>query len=174
VTLKFAWDASSLAHAVRIDRLDVLGDLARGPADSPWSHYTTAAVMEELARFGQAEAEWLEVVHVDGIGELGALARWMGRVATPTHSKGEATVLAWAECHGAIAIVDDRDARRVAQKYNQNVHGLLWIVAYAVRDGRWNISSAGAFVDQLLASGARYPFDSGGFERWARKSGLIS
>lgn len=168
------WDASPLIYAGRIDRLDVLGEFAKGPAGQPWSNYTTAAVVEELGDNGCLRPEWIEVVHVDHIKELTALGVCLDRVATTTHSKGEATVFAWAEVHGATAIVDDADARRVAQGYGLEVHGLLWVVATAVADGRWGESSAGAFVDQLLAAGARYPFEAGGFVEWASKQGLLS
>ena len=173
MTVEVIWDASPLVHAHKVDRLDVLGDLARGSAENPWRNFTTAAVVEELAGHNGACPDWLQTVHVDGIAELSSLALWLDRVATSTHSKGEATVLAWADCHKAIAIVDDADARRVAQSYGLEVHGLLWAVAAAINCGRWTAAGSSAFVDQLLASGARYPFESGGFEAWASKQGLL-
>jgi hypothetical protein len=49
----------------------------------------------------------------------------------------------------------------------------LWVLARAVTDGRWSISSASSFADQLKGSGARYPFEIGGYEGWARKAKLI-
>lgn len=168
-----AWDASPLVHAALIDRLDVLGDLAAGPPDCPWRHVTTAAVAEELAGRGGQIPEWLDVVHVDAIGELSALARWIGRLASGTHSQGEATICAWAECHGAIVIIDDADARRVAQRHGLDVHGVLWIGTQAVRHGRWNAASTSGFFDAMIASGARYPFEVGGFESWAQGQGLL-
>ncbi|MFF1821074.1 hypothetical protein ACFVWG_27475 [Kribbella sp. NPDC058245] len=167
------WDASPLIHAGKIDRLDVLGELAKGPAANPWNNHTTAAVIEELGEHGCAQPEWTRVVHVDHIKELTALGTWLDRVATTTHSKGEATVFAWAEVHEAVAIVDDAEARKVAQSYGLEVHGLLWVVALAIQEERWGESSASALVDQLLASGARYPFEPGGFSEWARKRDLI-
>jgi hypothetical protein len=35
------------------------------------------------------------------------------------------------------------------------------------------MASASSFADQLKVSGARYPFEVGGFEAWARKARLI-
>jgi hypothetical protein len=69
-----AWDASALHHAGSIGRLDVLGDLAEGPKQAPWRNVTTAAVVEELSSYGLAPPQWVEVVHVDGLSELIAVA----------------------------------------------------------------------------------------------------
>lgn len=172
MTCVLVWDASPLVHAHRIDRLDVLGDIAHGPCSAPWANYTTAAVVEELGQHGGSVPDWLRVVYVDGISELRALARWVGRVSSETHSQGEATVLAWAECHDAHAIIDDADVRRVAQLYGLSVHGVLWVVAQAVEQGRWSATSASNFVDRLIGTGARYPFEVAGFVTWARSVGL--
>jgi predicted nucleic acid-binding protein len=164
-----AWDTSPILHAGRIDRLDVLGDIASGWPRS----VTTAAVAEELEPEGIALPDWLEVVHVDGLAELVSLAEWLGRVSAGKHHRGEATVLAWAEVHHAIAIVDDRDARMTAQKVGLETHGVLWVVANAVHDKRIAKTTAGSFVDAMIASGARYPFEAGGFVTWAQAEGLL-
>lgn len=101
------WDTSPILHAGRIDRLDVLGDIASG-----WGrNVTTAAVAEELERENVTVPEWLGVVHVDGLDEIIALGEWLQRVSAGRRDRGEATVFAWAEVHDAIAIVDDKDAR---------------------------------------------------------------
>lgn len=167
------WDASALLHASLIDGLESLGDLASGPANDQWRNHTTAAVAQEVNERGGRIPEWLKVVHVDAIEELLVLAAWVSRVSSATHSRGEATVLAWAECHGAIAIVDDADARRVALSYGIEVHGVLWVGVQAVVQGRWNAGSVRRFFDRMLMSGARYPFEIGGFEDWARARQLL-
>jgi predicted nucleic acid-binding protein len=173
VSAVFVWDASPFVHASRIDRLDVLGDLARGPTSDPWQHHTTAAVAQEVATQGQGVPDWLKVVHVDAIGELRALGKWIDLVSSDTHSQGEATVLAWAECHGATAILDDSEARRVARAHGLAVHGVVWMAAQAVNQGRWSATSVSGFLDQMIASGARYPFESSAFEAWAHGKGLL-
>lgn len=48
------WDTSPLWHAALADRLDVLGDLTSGPADSTWQSVTTQTVVAELRRNGIA------------------------------------------------------------------------------------------------------------------------
>ncbi|SDT72257.1 hypothetical protein [Jiangella sp. DSM 45060] len=162
------WDTSPILHAGRIDRLDVLGDIASG-----WKNVTTAAVIEELETEGVALPGWLDVVHVDGLAELVALGSWLQRVSAGARNRGEATVLAWAEVHGAIPIIDDRNARAAAQRGGLDAHGLLWVVAAAVKSDRITRPAASGFVDAMLASGARYPFEPGGFVDWATEHSLL-
>lgn len=158
------WDASALHHPARADRLDVLCELARGEPQDPWQHVTTAAVLDELSAYGLSVPDlgWLDTVHVDGIDELRSLVTWMQRVgATMGHNRGEATVFTWAETHEAIAIVDDRSARRAAQQHGLEAHGTLWILAKGVEHGRATVDSASNLADTLLKHGARTP------SRWA-------
>ncbi|WP_345482955.1 hypothetical protein [Actinopolymorpha pittospori] len=163
------WDTSPILHAGRIDRLDVLGDIASG-----WGrNVTTAAVAQELEREDVTVPEWLGVVHVDGLDEIIALGEWLQRVSAGRRDRGEATVFAWAEVHGAIAIVDDKDARMAAQRAGLAAHGTLWVIARAVVAERITCAGAVGFVDAMLSSGARYPFGYGGFVPWAEAQGLL-
>jgi len=170
------WDASALHHAAQADRLDVLHEFARGDRQRPWTHVTTAAVLEELASHGleSAHVGWLDTVHVDGIDELQRLMTWMQRVGvTDRLNRGEATVFAWADGHGAIAVVDDRSARRAAQQHGLEAHGTLWIMAKGIEHGRATVESVSSLADTLLKHGARYPFEVGGFRSWAHCQGLL-
>jgi predicted nucleic acid-binding protein len=166
------WDASGLHHAARADRLDVLGDVAKA-----YRNVTTAAVVQELDRYGLAsaveQAGWLEVVHVDGLAELRSLVAWVARLSAGVHHQGEATVCAWADVHGATAVVDDRDARTAAARGGIAVHGSLWVVAQGVRSGRLGGLAADGFVSALVREGARYPLDGRTFSAWARDRGLL-
>lgn len=170
------WDASALHHAARADRLDVLRDLACSERQRPWRHVMTAAVRDELSSHGfdSADLGWLDVVHVDGITELQCLVTWMQRVGATDHrNRGEATVFAWADAHGGIVVVDDRSARRAAQRHGLEAHGTLWIMAKGVEHGHATIDSPSSLADTLLKHGARYPFEIGGFRRWASCQGLL-
>lgn len=163
------WDTSPILHAGLIDRLDVLGDIASG-----WPrNVTTAAVVEELEPESIAVPDWLEVVHVDGLSELVALGSWLQRVSAGSHHRGEATVLAWAEVHLAIPIIDDKDARIAAQHAGLAAHGTLWVVANAFQDKRITRAAASGFIDAMQGSGARYPFEPGGFIGWAESQDLL-
>jgi hypothetical protein len=183
-----AWDASCLFYAARADRLDVLADYDAGPRGHEWSNVTTQAVVDELTGHGLAVGalSWLEVVHVDGLGELTSLIAWMERHGAGDHQhpghrfasgpgprSGEGTVCAWADVHGATAVVDDKNARRVAAAYGLTVHGSLWVIARGVAHGRASLASAANFVDLLLAEGARYGLEKGGFPAWCRHNNLL-
>jgi predicted nucleic acid-binding protein len=135
----------------------------------------TYAVKQELAGLGiDPLPAWIdEVVHVDELAELVVLGKWVNLMSSDTHNRGEATVLAWAEVHEAIAIVDDRAARRVAEREPVTVHGLLWVVCQCVCNGHIAEISASSFVDVMIDSGARYPFTRGGLVDWAKNEGLL-
>jgi predicted nucleic acid-binding protein len=166
------WDASALHHAARADRLDVFGDLAK-----MYDNVTTAAVVEELAGYGLAEAversSWSRVVHVDGLDELPALVGWVAKLSAGEHHRGEATVCAWADVHGAIAVIDDGDARRTARAADLDVHGSLWVFAAGVRAGAVGMPAVDGLVATLVRKGARYPLRGETFSTWARTSGLL-
>jgi predicted nucleic acid-binding protein len=160
VNRTLVWDASAIHHPAKTDRLDVIGDICR-----KWRNVTTAAVVEELQLHGLSidGHDWLEVTHVDGLDEVVALGRWVGIVSAEQHNRGEATVLAWAEIHDAIAIIDDGDASRVAREHGITVHGSLWVLAEAVRHGYLVEAAASGLVDALIHEGARFPFQPGRF-----------
>jgi predicted nucleic acid-binding protein len=170
------WDASALHAAAVADRLDVLGDMACCAALGSPRNVTTAAVVDELRRNGLrvAEQSWLAVEHVDGLDEITAVVKWAALVgSTSQHNRGEATVCAWADVHHAIAIMDDRGARRAAQANGLIAHGSLWLISSAVRVGQITETAASGFTNTLLNAGARYPFQHDGFPFWARQQRLL-
>jgi predicted nucleic acid-binding protein len=175
--LTLVWDASPLHHAIRADRADVLGDIARGPAGAPRRNVTTGTVIDELRFYDLPTTGlgWLEVVHLDEIRELNALMRWMGVVSGQSSNQGEATVLAWADVHQATAVIDDRDARRAAREAGQEVWGSLRVIASAVQNDCLSEQSATSFVDAMVATGCRYPKGcaQGQFVAWSKANGLL-
>jgi hypothetical protein len=72
-----------------------------------------------------------------------------------------------------VVHVDDRAARRVAEREPVTVHGLLWVVCQCVRNGHIGEISASSFVDVMIDSGARYPFTRGGLVDWAKNERLL-
>ncbi|MCK2240769.1 MULTISPECIES: hypothetical protein [unclassified Crossiella] len=175
MTRTLVWDASALHHAVLAARLDVVGDLARGPDQEPWRNVTTATVRSEMRRNGlDGTAPWLETVHVDELDEIRALFTWRDRQGATSRDHGETTVCAWAEVHGATAVIDDRAARRTARRHGlHEVHGSLWVFAQGVRSGRATAGGVAGLVNALIATGARYPCQAIGFEAWARQNKLL-
>ncbi len=171
MTQTLVWDASALHHAIAADRVDVLGDLA-----SPWRNVSTAAVRAELRHNGlDLTADWIEIVHVDEPDELRALFAWAQALGAGPRDIGEATICAWTEIHGGIALIDDRAAKRTAVVNGLDAHGTLWLLVEAVHAGRIALASASGLVNVLITHGARYPAKvrAEGFAAWARSQKLV-
>ncbi|MGK3093891.1 hypothetical protein ACG93S_28200 [Streptomyces sp. WAC01490] len=173
--LLLAWDTSPLFHAIKAGKLDVLGDIAQTWQGVSRRNVTTQTVVDELGTYGLslASADWLEIVHVDHLSELTALVKWMDLVSGSKSNQGEATVLAWAEVNGAIAVIDDGDARRIARRHSLPVWGSLRVIATAVSEGNATEYVAGTLVDALIDTDARYPCARGQFVSWAKQNGLL-
>ncbi|MCG8917339.1 hypothetical protein L6E12_16250 [Actinokineospora sp. PR83] len=171
------WDTSPLMHAALAERLDVLADYARGTPGREWRNVVTGPVVKELARNRiEPDLSWLEIVQLDELDELTALVRWAQLLGVNTKTGlnlGETSVCAWAEIHGATAIIDDADARKVAKTSGILVHGSLWVIATAVRDSGRGETTADNFVRSLIDSGMRYPKMPDGFCAWARQNTLL-
>jgi hypothetical protein len=107
--------------------------------------------------------------------EAGALAPFAQRLVADNRHLGEAATLAWAQVHGAIAIVDDLAARAVGEAAGIEVHGSMWLVfVRGVHAGILSRSEAEKLIDALLATGHRLP----GATRadvflWAEARGLL-
>lgn len=169
------WDTSPLHHALKASKLDVLGDAARIWQGTVRRNVTTQTVEDELNHYGLtlAGADWLEIVHVDHLQELAALVKWLERVSGQRSNQGEATVLAWAEVHSAVAVIDDGDARRIAREHSLPVWGSLRVIAESIADGNATEYVGATLVDAMIDSGARYPCERGQFISWAKKESLL-
>jgi predicted nucleic acid-binding protein len=165
-----------LSAFAEADRLDVLGSLLAGDRC-----YATDIVRDEVRR-GAAErpllsiveaAEWLESGHLATDAELVTFIRWTDRIGSGERDRGEASVFAFAEVHGATAITDDRPATRVARAYGLDVHGSLWLIAGLCALGKLTEHAASGLTDALQAVGLRLPCTGSQFPAWARANGLL-
>jgi hypothetical protein len=66
-------------------------------------------------------------------------------------------VFALAELRSATAITDDQEAVRVARFHGLDVHGTIWLLAGACRDGKLSQPAAVNLIDALRATGLRLP-----------------
>ena len=82
-------------------------------------------------------------------------------------------MFAVADLRSATAITDDREAVRVARTYGLNVHGTIWLLAGACRDGKLSEPAAGNMLDALRATGLRLPCTGAEFPSYARQHGLL-
>ena len=171
--LACVWDASALHHVSRAGRLDVLGSFVRGPTDAPWRHYVTEVVLEELDMYDLEGPNWCEIVSTTELADLVEFAVWSERMSDGIHDLGEASVAAWASRRDLIAVIDDKDARKVARRHGCRVHGSLWLLCEAVNADLLDLTSASSFVDAVMAEGARFGFTRHGFAAWARANKLL-
>lgn len=165
------FDATGLSYFARADRLDVLGDLLAGRETS------LPHVVREEIRDGVADhpalahvldVQWLRVVPLDTLDRIRRFTVWTTRVGAGTRNLGEASVLAIAEEFHAVAVIDDREATRVGRAFEIEVHGTLWLLGRACREGKLTEAGACNIVDVLAAEGMRLPCTGPGFPRFAR------
>ncbi|MFW6639103.1 hypothetical protein ACOALZ_03580 [Nocardiopsis algeriensis] len=170
-------DASPLLYSARLDRLDVLGSLLED-----YTCLTTRAVVDEVERndpAGEAakrvrDAQWLGEADTGSLDYLGKFSDWSQRLGmTSNHNIGETTLCAYADLNGGTVYMDDRDARKVAERQGLKVRGTAGLVADACCRGTWTVGSASAFLDDLAGAGLRLPFGKGCFEKWASGQGLL-
>lgn len=171
----FLFDASPLLHAAKADRLDVLGDLVKSR-----ECLTTQSVLDEVRRNdGDAHAlvvraGWIRTMPTDSLEFLHAYGTWSTRMSlTDDHNIGETMLCAYAELRGGTLVMDDRDARRTAERYGLVVCGTMRLVADACARGDYTLAGASTLADTLRESGMRLPFAKGGFETWARAEKLL-
>jgi predicted nucleic acid-binding protein len=176
VTPVWVIDAVCLSHIARVERFDVLRDLLLDK-----ECWTTQVVLEEM-RQGVATypalrdvmaADWLRVAQLDTLDEIRLFATWVGRLGSGERDLGEASVFAAAELRSATAITDDQGAVRVARTYGLDVHGTIWLLAGACRDGKLSEPAAGNLVDMLRATGLRLPCTGAEFPSYACRHGLL-
>ena len=170
------FDSAPLSCFARAGRLHVLERLTEGD-----ERVTTNAVLDEMREGMHEHAElrnvlelsWLQVKAVDGLEELRLFAEYVRRLGAGRHDIGEASVLAWAEAHGAVAFTDDETAVQVGRERGVRVQRTLALVARGVRVEWLSETEAHALVDELRLGGARFPFGPGQFIPWARQQGLL-
>lgn len=164
---------SCFARAMRLPELDRL--------TSGNERVTTRAVIDEIqngiAAFPELQdvlgLAWLRVEAVDRLDELRLFAKYARRLGSDVHDIGEASVLAWAEAHGAIAFTDDEAAVQAGRDEGVEVRRTLAVVARGIKHGVLSDVEADRLVDDLLRAGGRFPFGAGEFARWARENGLV-
>jgi len=170
------FDTSPLSCFTRADRLGLLKQLTDG-----FERVTTTAVMDEISNgcalypvLEQAlSLSWMKVVPVDGLDELVAFAEYSSRLVVGNHNVGEASVLAWAEVNGGIAVMDDQTAVSCGRERGVDVKRTLALIARGVRKGILQSSESSGLVDDLIRAGARYPCTGSEFMQWASENGLL-
>jgi predicted nucleic acid-binding protein len=174
--MTIVFDSTPLNHFGRAHRLSDLEAITAGHR-----RVTTEAVRGELeaalARHPDIDAvlrlPWLEVVSTGSLQELRLFAEYARRLGAGPRNVGEASVLAWAEVNGAIAIVDERAATNHGRERGVEVHGSLWLICEGYRIGQVDQPSAEGLADALRDTEVWFPCSGGTFFDWARREGLL-
>jgi predicted nucleic acid-binding protein len=173
---RLIFDTSPLSHFARAQELDTLAEVT-----AVWDRTVTQAVLDELVG-GAAQhpvlaliglQEWLTVVAIDTLDELRLFAEYARRLGSGSRDIGEAATLAWAEAHGATAVVDERAGTRHGRERGVDVHGTLWLIAQGLRTGSLDADQCEALVDALRAAEAWFPCSGSDFMHWAQAEGLL-
>jgi predicted nucleic acid-binding protein len=170
------FDSAPLSAFARARQLSMLDRLAGADV-----RVTTSAVIEELrAGLGDhpelqdaIDLPWLRVEPLADLDELALFGKYAQRFGSGRHDVGEATVLAYAEAHGAVAFTDDQVAVQVGREQGVRVVRTLALVARGVRTSLLTEPEAVRLVDDLIRAGGRYPLGGGEFMAWARSNGLL-
>ncbi len=170
-TRPIIFDASPLNCFAAARRLHVLRDLV-----VTYEPFTTNAVLDELRAGPSHEFDfnWLTVEPVDHLAELRAFMAYVEVMGAGRRHLGEATVLAWAEVHGGLAIIDDQAAKKAAKRRGVPCHGSLWLIVQGYKDGVLSEAEACGLVDVLRDTNARFPVDGASLFEWARTEDLLT
>ncbi|QPL05814.1 MULTISPECIES: hypothetical protein [Actinomyces] len=147
-------------------------------------HVLPSGVAEELDRLGVRDLAGFDVVDIEELEGLTILADWQQRLGTASDGRdgGEAWVAALAQMMGGVAIIDDRQAHAVIERYSElAVHGVLWAISRGVVEGRAPGPHAySGLCDQMLGArervepgSLRWPFDMGGYVRWFERNKAV-
>jgi len=173
-----AFDTTALGHFARAERLDELR-VAAGD-DEPVLLAEVAAELERgvpaYPALGRVAATgWLKFVELEELPEVAAFATFKAELGGGTErNNGEAAVLAWVSINGGIAIIDEEAGRKLGRRNNLRVHGSLWLLIQAFKEGSLDRATTEGTVDSLIGTGMRLPVTDGAhlFE-WALASGIL-
>ena len=127
------------------------------------------AVQREVVDEGQgrpgarevAESDWIEVQRVDDEKLVGLLQAEL--------DKGEAEAIALAhQISAEVILLDERDARIVAQRMNFRVLGTIGLLVWAKKSG--NLKTLSIYLEALRSQG-KFRFSQALYERALREAG---
>lgn len=156
------FDSSPLSAFARVERLDVLetrvGDVAG------W----TVEVRDEIRRGIRSQPQLADVLNAEWLGEpmrltdpadLASIERTRSALggidSRPERHRGEAATIVAAEQLDAIAVLDDRDARRLAAARGIPLIGTEGILRVCARDGQITRDDAWAVYTDMRRIGVR-------------------
>lgn len=174
----FVFDSGPLSHFSEAGWLGLLREAVG--AEEAW---IPASVRTEISDGlnahahlrGVLDAEWLRVRGVTSVLELARLGKYTSRLLGKDQrtNLGECEVLALAETHGAVAVIDDGAARTLARENGVRVKTTISLLCDLVRADQLGLSLASTIADRLLQTQYRLPFSEGGFAAFVRQHELL-
>lgn len=120
------------------------------------------------------DAPWIQRRRLESALELASFTDFASRlVGVRGRNVGESEVLAYAQAHGAVAVIDDRVACAAGREAGVEIRPTLALLCEAVRTGMLTSASVSELADHLIESSYRLPFGPGQFVTWARERGLL-
>ncbi|WP_372969139.1 nucleotide-binding protein [Microbacterium sp.] len=119
------------------------------------------------------DAPWLKLEVLASLEDLTALSTFTSRLLGDDGKQnlGECGVLALAKTRGALAVIDDKFARRVAGDEGVRHVTTLGLLLQIVQSGNLSMEYASRVADRLLETEYRLPIGEGGFRAWAAING---
>ena len=174
----YVFDSGPLSHFAEAGWLGLL-QAAVGNAEA----WIPATVRSEIADGvnehphlrGVLEADWLTLRDVVTHEEQAAFAKYASRLLGDDQRKnlGECGVLALAQTHGSIAVVDDGAARQIASEFGVEVRTTVALLCDLVRSKELGLDLASTIADALIQTEYRLPFEPGGFKMFVLENDLV-
>lgn len=174
----FVFDSGPLSHFAQSGWLGVLAYQSKGSGA-----FIPEAVEQELSdgthEFPHLrlalECDWLVVDRSDDIHYTVYTAGYEARlVGADGRNRGECAVLAMARAFDRIAVIDDAEARTIAEEDGIAHTTTLHLLCDAIRERMINARTARQVVSDLLQTTYFLPFeDAEEFYGWAVRNGLL-
>jgi predicted nucleic acid-binding protein len=174
----YVFDSGPLSHFAEAGWLGLLG-AAVGAAEA-WIPVTVRGeiadgVNEHPHLRGVLETDWLTLRDIVMPEEQAAFAKCASRLLGDDQRKnlGECGVLALANVHGGIAVLDDGAARQIASEFGVEVKTTVALLCDLVRDKHLGLDLASTIADALIQTEYRLPFEPGGFKMFVLEHDLV-
>lgn len=124
---------------------------------------------------GILPADWIKIVALNDPEHVSSFTQFAKALVGPDgRNLGECGVLALAQnLDSAVAVIDDRAARKAADEAGLQVRGTVGLLCDAIHAKILTVPMVSAVADDLLATDYRMPFKAGDFAKWAAENGLI-
>lgn len=164
----YVFDSGPLSHFAQAGWLGLLREVV-GEVDAWLPESVRREVTEGVTSHAHLraiiDAEWLTLRAATSLDELAAFSKYTSRLLGDDQYKnlGECEVLALAEAHRGIAVIDDAVARTAAEEYGVDFVTSIGLLCELIRDGHLSLTLAESIADRLLETQYRLPFEPGGF-----------